>query len=30
MTPGSKMPEQRIADPTDRQALIDFLERATR
>ncbi|TGD61508.1 hypothetical protein EYC08_18475 [Tabrizicola sp. WMC-M-20] len=27
-TPGSRMPEQRIAMPEDRQALVDFLERA--
>ena len=26
-TPGSRMPEQRIADPDDRQALADYLER---
>lgn len=29
-TPGSKMPEQRILDPADRQALVDFLAEATR
>jgi len=29
-TPGTKMPEQVIADPEDRAALIRFLERATR
>lgn len=28
-TPGSKMPEQRILDPQDRQALVDFLAEAT-
>lgn len=27
-TPGSRMPEQRIGDPADRQALVEFLERA--
>ena len=27
-TPGSRMPEQRIGDPDDRQALVEFLERA--
>ncbi len=27
-TPGSRMPEQRIADPKDRQALVEFLARA--
>lgn len=27
-TPGSRMPEQRIADPRDRQALVEFLARA--
>lgn len=27
-TPGSRMPEQRIADPQDRQALVEFLARA--
>lgn len=27
-TPGSRMPEQRIAAPEDRQALVDFLARA--
>jgi cytochrome c len=27
-TPGSRMPEQRIGDPADRQALVDFLDRA--
>ena len=29
-TPGTKMPEQRIGSREDRDALIDFLERATR
>jgi cytochrome c len=29
-TPGSKMPEQRILDPADRQALVEFLAEATR
>ena len=29
-TPGTKMPEQIIADPADRAALMRFLERATR
>lgn len=29
-TPGSRMPEQRVADPSDRAALVAFLERATR
>jgi cytochrome c len=29
-TPGTKMPEQRIGSPEDREALIQFLERATR
>ena len=28
MTPGTKMPEQRITDPADRQALIDWLKKA--
>ncbi|WP_244487241.1 c-type cytochrome [Afipia sp. Root123D2] len=28
-TPGTKMPEQRIASPEDRRALIDFLARVT-
>jgi cytochrome c len=28
-TPGTKMPEQRIASPDDRKALTDFLARAT-
>lgn len=26
-TPGSRMPEQRISDPADRQALVEYLER---
>lgn len=29
-TPGTKMPEQRIVDPADREALVTFLEAATR
>jgi cytochrome c len=29
-TPGTKMPEQIISDPRDREALVRFLERATR
>jgi cytochrome c len=29
-TPGSRMPEQRVADPADRQALVEFIARATR
>ncbi|ACL60138.1 c-type cytochrome [Methylobacterium nodulans] len=29
-TPGTKMPEQTIRDPGDREALVRFLERATR
>lgn len=29
-TPGTKMPEQRVTDPADRAALIDFLSQATR
>jgi cytochrome c len=29
-TPGTKMPEQTIPDPADREALVRFLERATR
>jgi cytochrome c len=29
-TPGTRMPEQIIADPADRAALMRFLERATR
>ncbi|ACA17510.1 cytochrome c class I [Methylobacterium sp. 4-46] len=29
-TPGTKMPEQTIGDPRDREALVRFLERATR
>ena len=28
-TPGTKMPEQRVTDPADRAALIDFLSQAT-
>jgi cytochrome c len=28
-TPGTKMPEQRITDPADRQALVDWLARVT-
>jgi cytochrome c len=28
-TPGTKMPEQKIGSPEDRQALVDFLEKAT-
>lgn len=28
-TPGSRMPEQRIANPSDRQALVEFIARAT-
>ena len=28
-TPGTKMPEQRITDPADRQALVEFLEERT-
>ena len=28
-TPGSRMPEQRLPNPQDRQALVDFLERMT-
>ncbi len=28
--PGTKMPEQRLADPDDRAALMDYLERATK
>ena len=30
MTPGTSMPEQRIADPADRAALIEFLQEHTR
>ena len=26
MTPGTKMPIQRIPDPSDREALVDYLE----
>ena len=29
-TPGSRMPDQRVADPADRQALVEFLDRASR
>jgi cytochrome c len=29
-TPGTKMPEQTIRDPADREALVRFLEKATR
>ena len=29
-TPGTKMPEQKISSTEDRQALVDFLEKATR
>jgi cytochrome c len=29
-TPGTKMPEQRIGAPEDRDALVKFLERATK
>ena len=29
-TPGTKMPEQRIGAPEDRDALVKFLEKATR
>jgi cytochrome c len=29
-TPGTKMPEQKIGSPQDRQALVDFLAKATR
>lgn len=28
-TPGTKMPEQRVVDPDDRKALVDFIARAT-
>jgi cytochrome c len=28
-TPGTKMPEQRITDPADRHALVDWLARVT-
>ena len=28
-TPGTKMPEQKIGSPEDRQALVDFLGKAT-
>lgn len=30
MTPGTKMPEQRLTDPADRKALVDWLERVTK
>ena len=29
-TPGTKMPEQRIGSPQDREALVAFLAKATR
>jgi cytochrome c len=29
-TPGTKMPEQKITSPEDRQALVDFLDKATK
>ena len=29
-TPGSRMPDQRVADPADRQALVEFIARASR
>jgi cytochrome c len=29
-TPGTKMPEQKIGVPEDRQALVKFLEKATK
>ena len=29
-TPGTKMPEQKIGRPEDREALVRFLEKATR
>ncbi|HKM69162.1 MAG TPA: hypothetical protein VJX94_03625 [Stellaceae bacterium] len=29
-TPGTKMPEQRIGSPEDRDALVKLLERATK
>jgi cytochrome c len=29
-TPGTKMPEQRIGKPEDREALVRFLEKATK
>jgi cytochrome c len=29
-TPGTKMPEQTIGNPRDREALVRFLEKATR
>ena len=28
-TPGTKMPEQRVVDPDDRKALVDFIAKAT-
>lgn len=28
-TPGTKMPEQRVVDPDDRRALVDFIAKAT-
>ena len=28
-TPGSRMPEQRVSDPADRAALVDYIERVT-
>ncbi|MFM9942378.1 MAG: c-type cytochrome [Hyphomicrobiaceae bacterium] len=30
MTPGTKMPEQRVTDPADRRALVEWLAEATR
>lgn len=30
MTPGTKMPEQRLTDPADRQALVEWLARVTK
>jgi len=30
MTPGTKMPEQRITDPADRKALVDWLAKVTK
>jgi cytochrome c len=29
-TPGTKMPEQTITDPADRQALVEWLAKATK
>jgi cytochrome c len=29
-TPGTKMPEQKIGAPEDREALVKFLEKATK